>query len=701
MIKKLNKAALTASLPMGGFIGWTLAIMCICQQNLRYYHDESLLRSVNTTFLTAGTITGAVLVVILLLIDFDGLLGDRLLRWLPGVLMAEAGIAVALANVGTMTAFAAIAGVAASLGAMAVFTHLLRIKVGQRMTAIGFGLAIGGVIRLIVAASTAHASRTGLVVAASLVGVLAALTVHSRAGSEDHGGILVALAEASPRTIISKVPLVYVILPVLAGAFWLAHSHIQSFAEAKLPAGYEGYDIASYIGFIIAALIAALFVRLSRLALLFAVGTGFAAAAGMLASLPYLTDTEAGFFAMMSFGSLACTRACIYLFIIVFSLDRPHPLFYAMFGYTVSNLAELAGVWLDGRIHSWPLSRYILILLLLMPLGGALLHAGMRRYGFSQDKLDHRKMISGLVKKRSAELELSEREQSMLESIVLDGSGVEELAGHMLFSHNTVKVLLRPVYKKLGASSPEELREQFERAADSEAEFRARVHAAEDEKRIADRAKARQEKREQRELERRERERQDQEELERKLLEMETMNQLLGSDEAADPADSEPAEDQTADTPEDNDEAASPAEAETEAVEDTDTDTEESSDGSSDAAENADVDADTAADAVSISDADDGAEDITNDDAEPAEDADEDADDSASRSDAESTDLSDTESDTESDTQSEPQSDAQEDDARSDNAEPEPESTDSASEDTAQKKVAREGSRKRGRKGRK
>ena len=649
MIKKLNKAALTASLPMGGFIGWTLAIMCICQQNLRYYHDESLLRSVNTTFLTAGTITSALLVVILLLLDFDGLLGDRLLRWLPGLLMAEAGIAVALANVGTMTAFAAIAGVAAALGAMAVFTHLLRIKVGQRMTAIGLGLAIGGVIRVIVAATTAQASSSGLVAAAVIVGILAALTVHSRSGSEDHGGVLIALAEAPPRTIISKVPLVYIILPILAGAFWLAYSHIQRFAEAKLPAGYEGYDVSAYIGFIIAALIAALFVKLSRLALLFAVGTGFAAAAGMLASLPYLTDTEAGIFAMMSFGSLACTRACIYLFIIVFSLDRPHPLFYAMFGYTVSTFAELAGVWLDGRMDSPNLSRYIAILLILMPLGGGLLHAGMRRYGFSQDKLDHRKMISGLVKKRSAELELTEREQSMLESIVLEGSGVEELAGHMLFSHNTVKVLLRPIYSKLGASSPEELREQFGKAADSQEEFLARVHAAEDEKRAADRLKARQEKREQREMERRERERLDQEELERKLLEMQTMNQLLGTDEDPSAEDTESNEDA-----EDID-AAAAAEAE----ETAETESESTADDSEE------TDGESASDEEVVEGDPEEESKLTDGETE-------DADDNPEESNAPS-ESADTES---VDDESDPDGNKSENDGRSDTAEAEPESSD-------------------------
>ncbi len=523
MITKLTRPTLISALRMGGFMGWIMAVMCICQQNLRYYRDDTLLHSVNTTFLTAGAITGALLVILLLLLDIDGILGDKLLKWLPGLLMAEAGIALALANADTMTAFAAIAGVASSLGAMAIFTHLLRIKVGQRLAAIGLGLALGGAVRMLTAAITSQSSRLGLVLAAVAVGAIAAVTVHTKGSDHRHEGILVALAEAPPRTIISKVPYVYIVLPVLAGAFWLAHTHIERCAAEQLPMGYEGYDTAGYVGFIIAALIAALFVKMSRLALLFSLGTGVAAAAGMLASLPYLTDREAAVFAVMSFASLACTRACIYLFIIVFSLDRPHPLFYAMFGYTVSTFAELAGVWLDGRIQSLQLRSYIWILLVLMPVGGALLNWGMRKYGFSQEKLDHRHMVRSLIRKCCAENEFSEREQYMTEAIVLDGSGVEELAGHMLFSHNTVKVLLRPVFRKLNVSSIEELRSHFGQAADSQEQFMAQVAAAEMEKRAADKIR----RKEQRELERRERERLDQEELERKLLEMQTMEQLL------------------------------------------------------------------------------------------------------------------------------------------------------------------------------
>lgn len=543
MITKLTKPTLIAALRMGGFIGWSLAIMYICQQNLRYYRDDSLLLSVNTTFLTAGAITGAILVVVLLLIDFDGLLNDRLFKWLPGVVMAETGIALSLSNVDTMTAFAAIAGVASALGALAVLSHLIQIKVGQRMLAIGFALAIGGGIRLLTAAVAGQASRTGLVIVSVAVGIFAALTVHSRGSSDDHGGLLIGLAEASPRTIISKVPYVYIILPILAGAFWLAHSHISSVAQGKLPAGYEGYETTAYLGFVLAALVAALFVKLPRLALLFAVGTGIAAAAGMLAGLPYMTNQEAGMFALMSFGSLACIRACIYLFIIVFSMDRPHPLFYAMFGYTVSVIAELAGTWLDSRIDrldSWPLIAYIAILVALMPIGGGLLHLGMRKYGYTQEKLDHRKVVRNLIRKRSSELGFSEREEYMLESVVLDGSGIDELAGHLLFSHNTIKVLLRPVCKKLGAEDLEQVREHFFAAAESEEQFLALVHAAEDEKRAADKAKARQERREQREQERRERERQNQEEMERKLLEMQTMEQVLGIEHAEETAAEDP-----------------------------------------------------------------------------------------------------------------------------------------------------------------
>lgn len=528
MISKLKDPTLSAALRMGGYIGWSLAVMYICQQNLRYYRDDSLLQSVNLTFLTAGTITGAVLVVVLLLFDFDGLLDDKLLRWLPGVVMAETGIALSLANADTMTVFSAITGVASALGAMAAISHLLRVKVGRRMQTIGLALAIGGAIRLLTVLAVQSASRTALVVTAVGVGIFAALTVHTRSYSDEHGGLLVGLAEASPRTIISRVPYVYIVLPVLAGAFWFAHTHIGRMAADKLSAGYDGYEYFSYIGYIAAALICAAGVKMSRLSRLYIFGTGLSAASAMLAGLPYLTAGEASVFAFMSFASLACIRACIYMFIIVFSLDRPHPMFYAMFGFTVTTLAEQLGVWLDGRMTGLPLLPYIVILLILIPLGGGLLAFGMNRYGFSQEKLDHRHIVRDLIRRRSAELELSEREQGMLEAVVLDGFGVEELSGRYLFSHNTIKVLLRPVFAGLGVGGLQEARDEFERLAQKEEAFLAEVHDAEDKKRAEDKKEQHRIRRETRENNRAERKRLEREQLERKQADFEVMEVVLG-----------------------------------------------------------------------------------------------------------------------------------------------------------------------------
>ncbi|MBE6754750.1 MAG: hypothetical protein E7559_10465, partial [Ruminococcaceae bacterium] len=100
MIKKLRRSTLTSALRMGGYIGWLLTVMFICERSLHYYRDDSMLASVNITFLLASAATSAVMVVVLLLLDFEGLLSDKLFRWLPGVFMAESGIAFALAHAG-------------------------------------------------------------------------------------------------------------------------------------------------------------------------------------------------------------------------------------------------------------------------------------------------------------------------------------------------------------------------------------------------------------------------------------------------------------------------------------------------------------------------------------------------------------------------------------------------------------------------
>lgn len=477
MFNKLRKSTFIAALRMGGYIGWYLTVLYICQISLRYYHDDSI-STVSSTFLLASGITSAALLVILLLFDFEGLMSDRLMKWLPGLFMAESGVALSLANVGNMVFFSAVAGVAAAFGMMAVMTHLLQVKVGQRLLSIALALALGGGVRLGAAALLDALPRRFVVYVSIAVGILALLTVHSD-GFSAEGGPLVSFAEAPPLTILKKIPAAYIMFAVIIGAFFFSERSIEAAALTRLPDGFGAYEYITYAAFACVALLIALLGRMQQMPMIFVIGAGLSTAGGLLASLPYFTDTEARFFALLAFAGLVCARACIYLFIVLFTLDRPHPLFFAVFGSMAAFLAEWGGTALYMRSGA-ALRSCIILMAVLMPVGGAFLASAMKRHGYSQDKLTHRHNVRALIKKRAAELELFDREQMMVESIVLDGSGVAELSAKMLFSHNTVKVLLRPVFEKVGVSSVEELREHFTNLADDEEKFIARVQEAEE-----------------------------------------------------------------------------------------------------------------------------------------------------------------------------------------------------------------------------
>ncbi len=485
MLKKLRLSTFTAALSMGGYIGWYLTVMYICEQSLHYYRDDSMLTSVNITFLTASVITTAALVVILLLFDFEGLLSNKLMRWLPGLFMAESGIALSLANANSMTVFAAIAGVAAAFGILSVMTHLLKVKVGQRELCIGLAVALGGLIRLPAALILGATSQKYYVLVSIAVGVIAILTVHS-IGFSPEGAPLVSLAEAPPRTIIHKMPFAYVLLFIICALFCMAHMRVEGIASGMLPAGFTQYEYISFIAYIGAALIIALWMEPSAMPVLFVLAAGISAASGFLASLPYFTENEVKLFAIMSFGALACFRVCVYLFIVLFSLDRPHPLFYAMFGYTVSIGGELCGAVVNDRLQP-SIGTCTLILLLLIPVGGAFIYFSMKRYGYTKEGFERRHNVRAQIKRKSAELELFDRERMMVESVVLDGCDIDDLSAKLLFSRNTVRVLLRPVFEKFGVSDMDGLREYFDRLTDNEERFMAKVQEAEYERRVKQR----------------------------------------------------------------------------------------------------------------------------------------------------------------------------------------------------------------------
>lgn len=479
MTKRTRLSILPAALCIGGYSGWVLTVMYICERSLHYYRDDSMLDSVNITFLYMMTGALAVSVVILLLLDIEGILSNKLLRLMPGVFMMESGIALSVANANSLKVFSAFAGVAAAFGMLAALSQLLRIKVGRRMRTIGLGLMLGAGARLAAVRIITSYSQKYFIWVAVGIGVITALTVHSN-GFSSEAAPLVSRAEAAPSVILRKLPAAYIWLFILCVCFWLASTTIEKTGRAMLPAGMESseYELYAYSGWLAAALIVSLTVSLSRLPMLFVCASGMAAASGFLAQLPHFTADETKIFAALCFAASASHKAFVLLFIIVFSLDRPHPLFYAVTGYAVSAAGELAGN-LIRVYHPVSIGRLVYMLLIIMPIGGAVLVRIMSRSGLSKASFDRRHIMGSLINRKAAELELFDREKMMVKCVVLDGYNVDELASKLIFSRNTVKALMRPVLGKFGVADLAELRDYFEKLT-TEAENRQERSQEED-----------------------------------------------------------------------------------------------------------------------------------------------------------------------------------------------------------------------------
>ena len=464
MIKKLKLSTFEGALRVGGLMGWFFTVMYICELSLHFYQDSSLLFTVNNTFLLFCGLTLFVLVIPLSLLDIEGILSNKLLRWLPGLFMAESGIALSLANFATMTVFSAVAGVAFAFGAVAVLSCLLRVKVGQRLFSIALGTCLGAAIRLLFTFILSFTDRSFLLVAAICVGALAALTVHSD-GYTSKGAPLVSRAEAHFGTIIKNIPLGYISLFICVAAYFFSMNHIEASVADNLPYSYNIYEYVTYGAVAVAALVISVLFKFQQLPMIFSYGTALSAAAAFLAILPNITYTETSIFAVLLFAGYACFRICMLLYIVIFSLDKPHPLFYAVFGYGIIAFAELCGSALNSR-YALSETTYPIILLILVPIGAWFISYSMKRAGFTDKVLERRRLMKAQVRRKCEELEMTEREEEMIAGIVLDKFDIDDLSQRMLFSRNTVKVLLREPFAKLKKRDENEIRAYFEECAD-------------------------------------------------------------------------------------------------------------------------------------------------------------------------------------------------------------------------------------------
>lgn len=469
MIKKLRLSAYEGAIRMGGYMGWYLTVLYVCRLSLANFGKDlvSLLDSIDLTYLGAGASTLLVLAVVMLFFDFEGILSHKWLRWLPGLLMAESGVALSLTEAKTMTAYSAIAGVASALGLLAVLSCLLKVKVGQRIFSVCAGLAIGGAVRVAAGAVINFLpDRNGRIIVASAIGLIAALTVHSGSFSKDTMPP-VAYAEAKPAFILSKLPGVYIWMLLLGGAFCYASGVVEADGIIMLPPTFASYELLSYAAFAITAIALAFIVKPHALASLFAVSSVLSAAACVLLALPNFASTESVVFTVLSFAATACFKACMFLLVVTFSLDRPHPLFFAVSGGLVMVCSELLGKVLEIELSST--TRTILwILLTLVPLGGFFLSRAMRFSGFSQEQLERRHFIRKLIARTALEMELSDKERSILDFVVLDGYTAEMLPDKLGLSRNTIKAQLRALCQKFSVAGLDELSVLFAEKIETE-----------------------------------------------------------------------------------------------------------------------------------------------------------------------------------------------------------------------------------------
>lgn len=462
MIKKLKLSAFEGAIRTGGFFGWYLTVMFLCQTNAG---SEALLEEVNRTFLFSGVVTAVLILAVMIFIDFEGMLADKYLRWIPGLFMAESGIALCLAEARTMTLFAAIAGVSASIGAVAMISSLLRVKVSQRIFSVGAGLAIGGIVRVIGnLIMNLLNGNVGEIITAVLIGIIAALTVHTAAFSKE-AKPLVSRAEAKPSDIFRKIPSVYFWVFVLGCAFMVCYctleAHCSDAITLNLAFSNKYYNEIAYLAFAAVAVVSVFIVKPHALASLFAVSSALAVCSAFLLGLRSPTQAEAVVITVLCFAAYACFKVCMYLIVVTFSLDRPHPLFYALFGYGVITASEWLGRVIMGYMDGEVYRIIVATLLVLIPVGAYVISRAMRYSGYSQEQLEKRHRIRQLIARVSEEKELSEREKTMLSLAVLDGYSADMMPDKLGISRNTVKAQLRGLTAKFEASSLEEITEKL------------------------------------------------------------------------------------------------------------------------------------------------------------------------------------------------------------------------------------------------
>ena len=460
--KLINAASVSAMLTIGGFVGWFLTVMYICRMSLEIYGTSALFAGMEIIFDGALLVLLGVMLILMFHLDFEGLLGHRYFRAVPGLLMAESGIALAFTNADSFGVYAVITGLCAAFGALAVFSSLLNVRMSLRLFSVGAGAAIGGLVRLLAQVIyTATDITRGIYVLAVLSGLLALLTVRSSGFSREDMPII-SYSEASHKVLLRSVPGAYYLLFILIGLYHLCLGRIDALGAPLSPPLFNAYDVFTYVPYVLTALIIALFLKFHTVTPLYVFGCCFTAYAAILLYLPYFSAAENGAFLACRFIGQACFDVFVYIVIVTFAMDRQHPLFYTVFGYACVIAARLTAHLVN---YFYPVQRtgwLLAALAFLLVFGAPVIYNLLRKYGLTQESFEHRNSLRSAIARKSEALALTDREKYLLELVVLDDYTMEQLPDKMMLSRNTVRAQMRNLLQKLDVPDITGLRASFE-----------------------------------------------------------------------------------------------------------------------------------------------------------------------------------------------------------------------------------------------
>lgn len=461
MIKNINADSIRGTICIGGLSGWYLTVTYICEKNLELYGTPALFTKMNIIFDASMLVVLGIMIILMFHLDFEGLLGHRYFRAVPALLMAESGIALAFTNADSFGVYSVITGMCAAFGALAAFSSLMNVRVSHRLFAIGVGTALGGCVRLIDQLIYSNTDMTrGIYVLAAAAGILALLTVRSSSFSKAQMPII-SYSEASHKVLLHNIPSAYLILFILTGIYSFCLGRISSLGEQLSPSVFHSYEVFTYIPYILTALVIGVFIKFHSVTPIFVFGVCFMSYSAIMLNLPYFSTAENAVYLACCFIGQVCFGIFTYIFIIDFAMDRQHPLFYAVFGCACVMAAQLAANLFNYFLPTQNKILIILTLTAMIVLGAPMIYYLLKKYGLTEESFKQRNSLRTAISKKSKELALSDREQYILELVVLNGYTLEQLPDKMMLSRNTVRAQSRMLLKKLDLNDLSDLRQYF------------------------------------------------------------------------------------------------------------------------------------------------------------------------------------------------------------------------------------------------